>query len=64
MNKLPDYGIPLPPLSDEAAVEILDFLATVFQIFEISYASQIARHYMNANIIRPHPRINNDDEPF
>jgi hypothetical protein len=64
MNHLPDYGIPLPPLSDEAAVEILDFLGAMFQIFETSYASQICRYYMNNNNVRPHPSITTDSEPF
>ncbi len=64
MNNFPDYGIPLPPLSDEAAVEILDFLGAMFQIFETTYAKQIYRHYQASNIIRSHPSIGTDDEPF
>ncbi|NMM37051.1 MAG: hypothetical protein HHJ09_05985 [Glaciimonas sp.] len=64
MNSPPDHGIPLPPLSDEAAVEILDFLGVMFQIFETRYANQIYRYYQTSNIVRPHPSTTTDDEPF
>ncbi|NDP40770.1 MAG: hypothetical protein GZ093_18895 [Rhodoferax sp.] len=64
MNGLPENGIPLPPLSDEAAVEILDFLGAVFQIFETRYANQIYRYYQANNIVRSHPSTITDCEPF
>jgi len=64
MKDLPDHGIPLPPLSDEAAFEILDFLGAMYQIFETRYADHIWRHYQTSNIVRSHPSKTNDDEPF
>jgi hypothetical protein len=64
----PDHGIPLPLLSDEAAVEILYFLEATFQIFETHYANQIGRFYESLaqrNMIASHsPKVPNDDPPF
>ena len=37
--------IPLRPLSDEAVVEILDFLQVFTTDFEIRYGDQIRRYY-------------------
>lgn len=64
MNNRPDHGIPLPPLSDQAAAEILDFLGAMFQIVETRYADQIHRYYQSNNIVRPPPLTSIDDEPF
>jgi hypothetical protein len=64
MNKLPDHGIPLPPLSDDAAFEILEFLGAMFQIFETRYADQIYRYYQTNNIVRSPPSTTIEDEPF
>lgn len=36
---------PRPPLSDEAAIEILDFLYALITDFEGAYGEQIRRHY-------------------
>ena len=63
----PDHGIPLPMLSDEAAVEILNFLEVTFQIFETHYANQIYRYYDSIsqhNIVQCKPYENTDDPPF
>lgn len=58
----------LPPLSDEAAVEILEFLHDVLSAFESRYGAQIRRYYVERsqhNIVRnessPTAR---DDPPF
>ena len=62
----PDHGIPLPMLSDEAAVEILYFLEATFQIFETHYAGQIARFYESIsrhNIVSSHPTNAPDNDP-
>jgi hypothetical protein len=62
----PDHGIPLPLLSDEAAVEILYFLEATFQIFETHYANQIGRFYESLaqhNIVSSHPTNAPDDNP-
>jgi len=63
----PDHGIPLPMLSDEAAVEILNFLEVTFQIFETRYAHQIHRYYESIsqhNIVQYTPSSTTDDPPF
>ena len=63
----PDHGIPLPMLSDEAAVEILNFLEATFQLFETHYARQIYRYYDSIsqhNIVQHPPYKNTDDPPF
>jgi hypothetical protein len=61
------HSIPLPALSDEAAVEILNFLEVTFQIFETHYAGQIHRFYESIsqhNIVQQHPFMSTDDPPF
>ena len=46
MRAKPDFNHPImPPLSDEAAVEILDFLQGVTNDFENCYFTQIHRYY-------------------
>jgi len=63
----PDHGISLPMLSDEAAVEILNFLEVTYQIFETRYAHQIHRYYESIsqhNIVPGPPYENTDDPPF
>ena len=63
----PDHGVPLPLLSDEAAVEILHFLELMFQTFETRYAHQIGRYYDSIsqhNIVQCTPFPNTDDPPF
>ena len=54
-------------LSDEAAVEILNFLEVTFQIFETRYAHQIYRYYDSIsqhNIMQCTPYEHTDDPPF
>ncbi len=60
MQNPSDHAIPLPQLSDEAAVEILDFLGALYQRFETHYANQIYRYYQ-ANM-QSHTSAH--DEPF
>ncbi|MDE8347175.1 MAG: hypothetical protein POH28_13530 [Acidocella sp.] len=46
MRHKPDFDYPImPPLSDEAAVKILDFLQGVMNDFENRYFAQIQRYY-------------------
>ena len=65
-----DHGyqcIPLPSISDEAAVEILDFLQVFTNDFENRYGDQIRRYYderSRHNIVRSNPCVANDDPPF
>lgn len=59
--------IPLRPLSDEAAVEILDFLQVFMTDFETRYGNQIRRYYdqrSRDNIIQEYPSEPTDDPPF
>jgi hypothetical protein len=62
-----NHDIPLPPLSDEAAVEILDFLQAFTLNFENRYAGQIRRYYDERsyeNIRQYHSTTHADDPPF
>lgn len=66
-NHRADCGIPLPHLSDEAAVEILHFLELMFQTFETRYAHQIDSYYDSIsqhNIVQYSSSETNDDPPF
>ena len=57
----------LPPLSDEAAVEILDFLHAVLSAFESRYSAQVRRYYDDRsrhNLIEPDRNLTTDDPPF
>ena len=61
--------IRLPPLSDEAAVEIRDVLYDFIERFESHYSAQIRRFYHERsahNIVQHHPlpRAPEDDPPF
>jgi hypothetical protein len=39
--------VPLPPLSDQAAVDVLAFLYDALETFEAHYGAQIRRHYQD-----------------
>jgi hypothetical protein len=57
----------LPPLSDEAVVEILDFLHNVLTVFESRYGDQIHRYYDDRsqhNLIETDRNLPVDDPPF
>ena len=61
--------IRLPPISDEAVVEIHDFLNDFLRLFESHYGPQILRFYEDRsfdNLVHPHPhsRPPDDDPPF
>ena len=59
--------IHLPPLADEAVVEIHDFLSEVLHLFETHYGDQIHRFYEDRsfeNIVQYSPCITPDDPPF
>jgi hypothetical protein len=60
-------GLALPHLSDESAVEILDFLHELVLRFEARYAGQIHRYYQQRSrdaLIGPEPPAHTDDPPF
>jgi len=63
----PRHGVPLPRLSDEAAVEIYLFIEHLFNLFEARYGDQIRRHFDDLsrhNLIEPDPTTWLDDPPF
>jgi hypothetical protein len=59
--------MPMRQLSDEAAVEILDFLQVFTLDFEIRYGNQIRRYYNDRsqhNIVQRTPQATTDEPPF
>jgi hypothetical protein len=59
----------LPPISDEALVEIHNFLNDFLRLFESHYGAQIHRFYEDRsfdNLVHPNPhtRPPHDDPPF
>lgn len=61
--------IRLPPISDEAVVEIYDFLTDFLRLFESHYGAQIHRFYEDRsfdNLVHPDPEspAPDDDPPF
>lgn len=59
--------IHLPPLSDQAAVEILDFLQEFVSLFESLYGDKIRRYddeRSPANLIQPEPTTGPEDTSF
>jgi hypothetical protein len=60
-------GVPLPRLSDEAAVELYLFVEHVFVLIESRYGDQIRRHFDDLdrhNLITPDFDSPLDDPPF
>ncbi|MDP2794643.1 MAG: hypothetical protein Q8O25_11305 [Sulfurisoma sp.] len=63
------FTINLPPLPDEAVIEIQDFLFEILELFETHYGRQIQRFlddYSGDNIVYSNPQANpaDDDPPF
>jgi len=59
--------IPMPRLSDDAVVQIHDFIHHVLDLFEARYGDQIRRHFDDLsrhNLIEPDPTTWLDDPPF
>lgn len=57
--------IRLPPISDEAIVEIHDFLYDFIDLFESHYGAQIHRFYEDRsrhNLVPPDPAVHTSDE--
>ncbi len=55
----------LPPISDEAVVEIYDFLNDFLRLFESHYGAQIHRFYEDRsykNLVHPNPRTHPPDD--
>jgi hypothetical protein len=63
----PSTALRLPPLSDETAVEVLNFLHVVLDCLESRYGDQIHRYYDDRsqhNIVQSGPNLPTDDPPF
>ena len=61
------FCIAPPPLSDQAAVDLLEFLHDLVAGFEARYGDQIHRFYEDRsehNIRRPVPPPHTGDDPF
>jgi hypothetical protein len=59
--------IPMPRLSDDAVVQIHDFIAHFLDLFEARYGDQIHRYYDERsahNMIGPEPMHDIDNPPF
>jgi len=57
----------LPPLPDEAVIEIQDFLYEILELFETHYGYQIRRFiddYSGDNLVQMNPNVPKDDPPF
>ena len=63
-----DLGaIPMPRLSDDAVIQIHDFIHHVLDLFEARYGDQIHRFYQDLcadSLVEPHSNLNPDDPPF
>ena len=60
-------AIPMPRLSDDAVVQIHDFIGHFLDLFEARYGDQIHRYYDDRsarNMINPEPTHSIDDPPF
>jgi hypothetical protein len=59
--------IPMPRLSDDAVVQIHDFIAHFLDLFEARYGDQIHRYYEDRsahNMVDTEPMPDIDDPPF
>ena len=59
--------IPMPRLSDDAVIQIHDFIHHVLDLFEARYGDQIHRFYEDLCgdcLIEPDRNLNLDDPPF
>ena len=66
-NQLATADIPLPRLSDDAVVQIHDFIAHFLDLFEARYSDQIHRYYDDRaehNMLRSEPPAITDEPPF
>lgn len=63
----PTPELRLPPLTDDAAVEILDFLHDLLTAFENRYSAQVRRYYRDRsrhNLIEPDRNRAAENPPF
>lgn len=64
----PPIRLPKPALTDEAAVQLLDFLYEFTAAFERAYFDQLHRYYAGLDHAEhkplPPPPLNPDEDPF
>jgi hypothetical protein len=61
------FTIHLPPLPDEAVIEIQDFLFEILELFETHYGDQIQRFIEDCSCdhsAQSNPHVPIDDPPF
>ena len=66
-HNLATADIQMPRLSDDAVVQIHDFITHFLDLFEAHYGDQIHRYYEDRsahNIVGHEPMPNIDDPPF
>jgi len=66
-NEFASDAIPMPRLSDDAVVQIHDFIGHFLDLFEARYGDQIHRYYEDRsehNVVSIEPTHNVDDPPF
>ncbi len=71
MNSNPDHLVPgdiqMPRLSDDAVIQIHDFIHHVLDLFEARYGDQIHRFYQDLCgdfMVDPDTNLDLDDPPF
>ena len=71
MNSNPDHLVPgdiqMPRLSDDAVIQIHDFIHHVLDLFEARYGDQIHRFYQDLcgdSMVDPDTNADLDDPPF
>ena len=71
MNSNPDHPVPgdiqMPRLSDDAVIQIHDFIHHVLDLFEARYGDQIHRFYQDLcgdSMVGADTNIDLDDPPF
>jgi len=66
-DHLTAWAIPMPRLSDDAVVQIHDFIHHVLDLFEARYGDQLHRFYQDLSgddILEPDTNLNLFDPPF
>jgi len=66
-DRLDLRAIPMPRLSDDAVIQIHDFIHHFLDLFEARYGDQIHRFYQDLcadSLLESDPNLNLDDPPF
>ena len=67
-ERLAEAAIPMPMLSDDAVVQIHDFIHHVLDLFEARYGDQLHRFYQDLcssdDFLEPSANLDLFDQPF